>query len=86
MFVKIQITNQTRTSPFSKGTTWENSVVQITESSRRIPFEDGVLKKNRQSLGLSAKNCQGDHVSPKSVDLSRAQTPGRGELAILMYT
>ena len=37
-------------------------------------------------LGVSAKYCHGFHVSPKSVDLSRANTPGLGELPILMKT
>jgi hypothetical protein len=35
---------------------------------------------------VPAKNCQGFQVLPPSMDFSRAQTPGRGESAIVTTT
>jgi len=76
-----------QTSPFSSGTTLEYSVVQMTESSWVILVLYLFLPKNvLQSLSLSAKYCHGNHVLPLSGDLSSTNTPGRGELAILMNT
>ena len=87
MFAKLLANQTRRTSPFSSGTTFENFVVQMTESSCVIDVLYWSRPKNvLQSLSLSAKYCHGNHVLPLSGDLSRTKTPGRGELPILMKT
>lgn len=53
-----------QTSPFSRGTILEKSVVQMTWSSAVISLLSGVLKNASQSLGVSAKYCHGFQVSP----------------------
>jgi hypothetical protein len=41
---------------------------------------------NTTEGAVPAKNCQGFQVLPPSMDFSRAQTPGRGESAIVTTT
>ena len=43
-------------------------------------------KYDKHSLALGAKWCQAEYVFPPSFDLSKVQTPGRGEFAALMIT
>lgn len=62
------------------------SVVTITSGGVRQECVACIYMWTCVCFYSQAKNCQGRYVCPKSVDLSRTQRSGRGELANLINT